>query len=426
MEGTVVESRTGAMADADDGRQAQAASRAVEVDFVPAGMYHLIDRRLYFSAHESKEQTVELIKAFPKLFFFSSFIPESYMPFCADFGPLDIANVLQFVCDIKEKMDHPLLKSQNRILVFYTSANPAAVTNAAFLMCCYLVLEKGLTPPQAVARFSRVAGLPIVPFRDATWNRSTFHLTILDCLEGLQRAISLKWIDQRTFSTSDYEALCEQPEHDMCRVHPKFVAFATPRNRPNEEFKCARPPSAHTRHFGRLGVTDVVRLCEEGFYDDSDFASGFAHHALEFDDCTSPPAEVVERFLDICDASGGGTVAVHCLAGLGRTGTLIACHMIKHSGFSAAEAIGYLRLMRPGSVIGPQQHFLESIEAASWRGNRPLLGGESACEGAGEPQVAEVADSLRALTMGRDVATGSAIRLDAKARSRATLPGEDS
>jgi len=276
-------------------------------------MYQVLDERLYFSVHESEEQTVETIRAFPQLFLFSSHILESYVPFCADFGPLDIANVFHFVREIKCKMSNPILMRQRRKLVFYVLANPAAVTNSVFLMCCYLVLERGFTPEQAFARFSRVVGLPIVPFRDAAWRESTFDLSILDCLKGLQRAVFLEWIDPRTFCTSDYEALYEQPEHDMCRVSPKFVAFATPRDRPTE-FICARPASAHARHFERLGVTDVVRLCEEGHYDESDFASGFSHHALEFDDCTSPPLEVVERFLDVCDAAAGGGRRWRCTA----------------------------------------------------------------------------------------------------------------
>lgn len=47
------------------------------------------------------------------------------------------------------------------------------------------------------------------------------------------------------------------------------------------------------------------------------------------------------------------------LAGLGRTGTLIACYMMKHFRLTAAEAIGWIRICRPGSVIGPQQNFIE-------------------------------------------------------------------
>lgn len=47
------------------------------------------------------------------------------------------------------------------------------------------------------------------------------------------------------------------------------------------------------------------------------------------------------------------------VAGLGRTGTLIACYIMKHYRFTHSEAIAWVRICRPGSIIGPQQHFLE-------------------------------------------------------------------
>ena len=46
-------------------------------------------------------------------------------------------------------------------------------------------------------------------------------------------------------------------------------------------------------------------------------------------------------------------------AGLGRTGTLIGCYLMKHYGFSAHEAIAWIRICRPGSIIGHQQAWLE-------------------------------------------------------------------
>lgn len=50
---------------------------------------------------------------------------------------------------------------------------------------------------------------------------------------------------------------------------------------------------------------------------------------------------------------------VRFLAGLGRTGSLIACYIMKHYKFTAEEAIAWIRICRPGSIIGHQQSWLQ-------------------------------------------------------------------
>ncbi|KAF5843178.1 hypothetical protein DUNSADRAFT_1605 [Dunaliella salina] len=93
--------------------------------------------------------------------------------------------------------------------------------------------------------------------------------------------------------------------------------------------------------------------------------AGFNHYDLYFPDGSCPRETILLHFLDIVEGEPGA-VAVHCKAGLGRTGLLICCYMMKHFKFTAEEVIGYIRLCRPGSVIGPQQNFLCDIQAMLW------------------------------------------------------------
>ncbi len=61
-------------------------------------------------------------------------------------------------------------------------------------------------------------------------------------------------------------------------------------------------------------------------------------------------------------------VAVHCGAGLGRTGTVLACYLVS-LGLGAADALARVRSKRPGSVETPGQ---EAVVAAYERaGVRP-------------------------------------------------------
>ena len=113
--------------------------------------------------------------------------------------------------------------------------------------------------------------------------------------------------------------------------------------------------------FKKMGVANIVRLNNQT-YSASEFTErGVRHHELYFPDGTVPPKAVVSDFLALAEKEPG-PIAVHCKAGLGRTGTLIACYAIKHYHFNAADFIGWIRICRPGSILGPQQFYLLEAE----------------------------------------------------------------
>jgi len=197
------------------------------------------------------------------------------------------------------------------------------------------------------------------PFRDVTYCRNTFQLTLEDCYSGLLAGHRQGWYNSKTFSAEQFEAWAEPSYFDMHIITPKFLAFRGPKAANHDRFPDA---SRYKDEFLKIGVTGVIRLNEPEPYPASVFTdAGIAHYELYFDDCTMPPPHIAKKFLDICDQHRG-MLAVHCLAGLGRTGTLICMWIMKHKGWTARQAIAWCRICRPGSVIGPQQHYLEVYE----------------------------------------------------------------
>ncbi len=115
----------------------------------------------------------------------------------------------------------------------------------------------------------------------------------------------------------------------------------------------------------------VIRL-NRPQYDRNKFLKGGVKHVdLYFPDGSIPPDDIWEQFLNIVEKEPGA-IAIHCKAGLGRTGTLIGLYCMKHYGFPPAAFTGWIRIARPGSILGPQQQYLVQMDDRMLK-----LGGEA-------------------------------------------------
>lgn len=288
-----------------------------------------------------------------------------YENFYADFGPLNLGMVYRYICKVNKKLKSFSLAKKR--IVHYTSIDAKKRANAAVLVGCYEIIFLKKTPEEAYRSLAAGSNVPFLPFRDASFGTCTYNLTVLDCLQGLYKAIINDFFNFDTFDVDEYEHYEKVENGDMNWIIPrKFLAFSGPH--PTTRIENGYPlhaPEAYFPYFRKHNVTTVIRLNKK-IYDSRRFTdAGFDHHDLFFVDGSTPSDAIVLRFLEICETAEGA-IAVHCKAGLGRTGTLIAMYMMKHHKFTAAESIAWLRICRPGSVIGPQQNFLEDRQAWCW------------------------------------------------------------
>ncbi|SPO31708.1 related to CDC14 - dual specificity phosphatase [Ustilago trichophora] len=305
-----------------------------------------------------------------------------YLSFWFDWGPLNVGMFYRFCLHVHHMLTDPDM--QDATLVLYTTDAPAQKANAALLATLYAMIIGKVTPADA---FYPISEVEFKPFRDAGYGRADYNLSIQDILYGVHRAINEGLLDLTTFNLDEYEKYEQVSNGDWNWITPNFIAFASPNDRNYVEalrVGGGRLPSSYSfrapgedklfgktiRYFKDRGVKLVVRL-NNPLYDREAFLNaGIDHSDMYFDDGSNPTDEILTEFIAKADKviAEDGVVAVHCKAGLGRTGVLIGAYLVWKHGFSAGEAIGFMRFMRPGCVVGPQQHFMYQnfVEWIKW------------------------------------------------------------
>lgn len=135
---------------------------------------------------------------------------------------------------------------------------------------------------------------------------------------------------------------------------------------------------AYIEQLKRFDVGTVVRACEPTYSSVPLKQASIDVMELPFPDGAPPPTEVVNDWLDLVEttfrltptpkssvdsssksAPKKATIAVHCVAGLGRAPVLVAIALIE-KGMEPYDAIEFIRKKRRGAINARQLTYLEN------------------------------------------------------------------
>jgi atypical dual specificity phosphatase len=109
------------------------------------------------------------------------------------------------------------------------------------------------------------------------------------------------------------------------------------------------------------GVKSIVTMTENALPESWVKDTKYLHVPTE--DLSAPDIEQIDDAVDFIHEriNNNEPVMVHCAAGIGRTGTILACYLIKYQKYSAINAIKKVREERPGSIQSERQEIVVEL-----------------------------------------------------------------
>ena len=320
-------------------------------------MHPLLDSELYLATSIIMRENPDNFKSYSVIL-----VSElEYVPFCQDFGPLNLSQIHFFISKVNTFREN----NPSRKIVCVAEGIQSELTNGVLLLGCYLSMTLGLSPEDVYDCFDALSPY-MIPYRDATLDWSDFELPLIDCWRALRRATDEGWL--MDYDMAEYAHYDNPLEGNMHAVIPgRLIALQGPKSLPGRSTFADHggqrtfSPGFYVEPFQDMGVSTVVRLNEREYADAEFEDRGVRCVSLEFDG-PIPPPDVVIAFLHTMHTARGA-VAVHCRSGLGRTGTLCALHLMLSHGFGAGEAIAWMRVTLPGSIAGEEHEHLRALQA---------------------------------------------------------------
>lgn len=116
-------------------------------------------------------------------------------------------------------------------------------------------------------------------------------------------------------------------------------------------------------------VTHVVRVCEPTYMPDELTSAGITLHEMEYKDGTSPSKEIIDAWLQLVEKTfftnphdSPSSIAIHCVAGLGRAPQMVAIALVEFASMDPVEAVTFIRERRRGAINEKQLLYLEGYK----------------------------------------------------------------
>jgi protein-tyrosine phosphatase len=321
-------------------------------------MHCLCKDKLYLATSKKDSEGFDI--SFARILFLKDLVSNSFLDQLASFG---LKHLQEFIQEFHDELER--LPSGKTLCHVEDGEDHQEWASGIFFIGCYVIMMLKRSADDVWDSMHTLQ--PTLQLRiESDGDESESEHSLLELWKGFERAANYGWVTQMTNACT----LNKSWQGYIQNVIPgELVVIRSPK----EHRECSNwrrrryvTPHFYLAKFQAAKICTLVRLNEREYADESFEQHNIACVSCEFDTPTPSPGAVTAFLHTVRTARA--TVAVHCDGAQGRSGTLVALHMMRAHGFRAREATAWLRIACPAMRLGPEQlDFLRSVDAVAHR-----------------------------------------------------------